>query len=316
MILILGSGRSGTTFLAKLFDSHPGVLYRHEPDWALVDSEIPFQPRLDQLSKYRDQAAAYLEKLADVRSPKVSVHLPLFPKAFRGPLRQRLHNGLAFAAKSLAKVPGIERRVAVPDLIDPNAQAPVVVIKSVNSLNRARLFCEAQPGLRVVHILRHPCGVVASLLRGTQQRLMNSKVFFDSLYRMENVGRYGLTRDDMQQRTPEEQFAFQWMVINDEVAHDMAGQPGYSLVRYEDLCLDTGKILDDLFSFCGLDDSAQTREFVENLEAQESGNAAYFSVMRSPRKAAFKWKQELTAEQIERVMAIVSRSDVGARYAD
>ena len=33
-ILILGAPRSGTTWLAKIIDSHPDVLYRHEPDAA------------------------------------------------------------------------------------------------------------------------------------------------------------------------------------------------------------------------------------------------------------------------------------------
>ena len=31
-ILVLGYPRSGTTWLAKIFDSHPDILYRHEPD--------------------------------------------------------------------------------------------------------------------------------------------------------------------------------------------------------------------------------------------------------------------------------------------
>lgn len=158
MILILGSGRSGTTFLAKLFDSHPGVLYRHEPDWALVDREIPFQPSLDELGRYEDKAAAYLARLADVRTPKVAVHLPLFAKHYRGATRQRLHNGVALGAKTLAKLPGLELKIRVPDLIAPEATQPAIVIKSVNSLNRARLFLEARPGLRVIHIVRHPCG--------------------------------------------------------------------------------------------------------------------------------------------------------------
>src|SRR6185312_4530492 len=31
-ILIFGLPRSGTTWIGKLFDSHPDTLYRHEPD--------------------------------------------------------------------------------------------------------------------------------------------------------------------------------------------------------------------------------------------------------------------------------------------
>ena len=32
-ILLFGMPRSGTTWLGKIFDSHPQVLYRHEPDY-------------------------------------------------------------------------------------------------------------------------------------------------------------------------------------------------------------------------------------------------------------------------------------------
>ncbi len=34
-ILVVGAPRSGTTWLAKIIDSHPDVLYRHEPDEVL-----------------------------------------------------------------------------------------------------------------------------------------------------------------------------------------------------------------------------------------------------------------------------------------
>ena len=35
LILVVGAPRSGTTWLAKIIDSHPDVLYRHEPDETL-----------------------------------------------------------------------------------------------------------------------------------------------------------------------------------------------------------------------------------------------------------------------------------------
>ena len=47
-ILILGSPRSGTTWLAKIFDSHPDILYRHEPD----ELTLP-EPGLDPAEQVR-----------------------------------------------------------------------------------------------------------------------------------------------------------------------------------------------------------------------------------------------------------------------
>ena len=38
LILVVGAPRSGTTWLAKIIDSHPDVLYRHEPDETLPGS--------------------------------------------------------------------------------------------------------------------------------------------------------------------------------------------------------------------------------------------------------------------------------------
>lgn len=314
MIFLLGSGRSGTTFLAKLFDSHPRVLYRHEPDSALLDESIPFHPRLSEIEHYKAGAASYLSRLAKVQTPKVAVHLPLFPKAYRGAVRQRLHNGLALGAKTLAKLPYVEQRIAVPDLIAPAAPKPVTVIKSVNSLNRSRLFLESDPELRVVHIVRHPCGVVASLIRGARQKLMNPEIYFDALYGMEHTEKYGLAREDMEARTFEEQAAFQWMVANDKVLGDMQDMNRYQMVRYEDLCLNTGEVIGELFDFCGLEANPQTYAFTQQLESTEAADASYFSVMRSPKKGVFSWKQELSTEQIERISDIVSRSSVGMEY--
>ena len=40
-ILLFGMPRSGTTWLGKIFDSHPLVLYRHEPDTWQRLTDVP-----------------------------------------------------------------------------------------------------------------------------------------------------------------------------------------------------------------------------------------------------------------------------------
>ncbi len=68
IIFIIGFGRSGTTFLAKLLDSHPDVLYRHEPDSVLENTEIPFIPDESDLKRYRNHARSYVESLCNVNA--------------------------------------------------------------------------------------------------------------------------------------------------------------------------------------------------------------------------------------------------------
>src|SRR6185437_2525279 len=57
------------------------------------------------------------------------------------------------------------RDVPIPDLIQ-QGQRPHIVIKSVSSRGRARLFADALPASRIIFILRHPCGQVSSMMRG------------------------------------------------------------------------------------------------------------------------------------------------------
>ena len=70
MIMIFGSARSGTTWLGKIFNSHPDLFYLHEPDSILVDSEIPFQVNGDELENFTVPASEYISLLQDIRNIK------------------------------------------------------------------------------------------------------------------------------------------------------------------------------------------------------------------------------------------------------
>src|SRR3546814_13533864 len=98
-VFIIGGARSGTTFLGKLLDSHPDVLYRHEPDSVLVNTEIPFVPRVDELQRYVGPARHYLDAPLYVRAKKVSGPSPHFDK----PYPSRLQQLCFLAGTSLAK---------------------------------------------------------------------------------------------------------------------------------------------------------------------------------------------------------------------
>ena len=52
LVFPLGAPRSGTTWLAKLFDCHPDVLDRNEPDSVLQDPNLPLICPLDAVEQY------------------------------------------------------------------------------------------------------------------------------------------------------------------------------------------------------------------------------------------------------------------------
>src|SRR5690349_8179034 len=69
-ILGLGFPRFGTTWLAKIFDSHPDVLYRHEPD-ELTGPDPSLAP------------AGQIRTWLLQRSPRAAAKRPNFPKSWR-----------------------------------------------------------------------------------------------------------------------------------------------------------------------------------------------------------------------------------------
>jgi len=314
MIIILGSPRSGTTWLGKIFDSHPDVIYLHEPDSILVNRDIPFQVNEDVLEQYLTLAGEYISRLLDVKNIKVTGSLPIFKKNYRNVLMYLLRYSYVYSSKAIQRGIGSGKliNVRVPDFFREQEKANCRhVIKSVDSLNRAHLFSRAIPNAHILHLIRHPCGYVASRLRGIKLSLLGSNTFMAPISRMPEAKKRGLTLDYLERLSIEEQLACQWMIQNEKTIKDMEGEDNYKLVIYDELCQDPMRVTKGLFKFTGLDWNAQTEEFIRRCQNANDGNKGYFQIIRNPAKAAFQWKKELDQSQISRIVDFVADSAPG-----
>lgn len=318
-LFIIGAGRSGTTFLAKLIDSHPDVLYRHEPDSVLVNTQIPFLPRPTEFGALKNPARQYLERLLEVRAAKVSGQRPIFEKSFRSSLQHRRFLVTLYLVKATEKAAGkhLGKAFPVADCIDQGFEGRLVpLIKSVDSPWRTPLFSAAMPELRFFHILRHPCGVINSCLRGIEKKLMGSTVYLRPAFEAGMAEGYPFTLEDLETRSYEERAAFFWMICNQYILDSMRQQPNYRPVIYERLCRELEPRLHAIFDFTGLDWNSQTDGFVHHLLNHKGHEAGYFHVMRSPISAIDKWRERLSGEQIRKIEDIVSHSEVGRHFLE
>ena len=78
LTLLFGMPRSGTTWIAKIFDSHPDTLYRHEPDSGGTLNEVPFFPKTDQWEKHHRAVESFVRDLLAMNSSRVAGSLPIF----------------------------------------------------------------------------------------------------------------------------------------------------------------------------------------------------------------------------------------------
>lgn len=311
-ILIFGMPRSGTTWLGKLFDSHPDTLYRHEPDsWRLLS--MPRYPDAADSARYASELRSFVDDMPEMNALRVAGKRPLFPKAYLSRGHARMIEGAAWLARL-----GSRFNPDFPVLMHSaaaNYPERRLVWKSIESLGRMGVILDVLPEARGIHILRHPCGYIASVLRGLRGHRFSDNTYedygiFGATIDTSLGDSYGLTHEALAALTPEERFAWRWVLTNEKALRESEASARMLCIRYEDVCHEPMARVEQMFEFTGLKMSEQTRAFVASSTART--DAGYYSVYKNPLAAASRWQQELDPGTIERIMAIVRRS----RFAD
>ena len=315
MILLFGTPRSGTSWLAKIFDSHPEVLYRHEPDSERKHPDIPFLCSDADAERLRETAARYLIDLMRVRTLKSAGSLPSFPKSYLGPVRRVLRTGWSYGARGIERLVGKRGWIAVPDFFDlerrPRAR---FVMKSVDSMGRLNLFTRALPDAKAIVVVRHPCGQVASVMRGIESGYLASAAVV-AMAAMEQAQRRGLTEERLRSLPREQQLAWNWGLLNEKGLEDVASASGVMVVRYEDLCDEPVALARRMFEFSGLPWSEQTERFLD-ASSTYHGNERYFQVVRDSKRAADKWREQLSEAQVRAILEVAAQTKPGQLFLD
>jgi hypothetical protein len=315
VILILGAPRSGTSWLAKIFDSHPDVLYRHEPDTVLRNYELPWMCRPEEIPRYRDAAEAYLRQLIATATLKTAGSLPMFHKHHQTTLAAMLRAGMIYGLRGV-EIVSIGRRltrvIPIPDMFDPGQFPRLhVAIKSVSSRGRARLFAEALPGAPIVFILRDPWGQVASMLRGAALGKFEEPVPVSELLMTEQARRYGLTPERFEALPVVEQFAWNWAILNEKAIDELRGVRAVKVLLYQDLCEHPMQQARDLLAFVGLDWDPQTEDFIHR-STTFSGRDRYYQVFKNTTAAMNRWREDLKPDEQRRIQAVVRETSLAS----
>jgi hypothetical protein len=319
IVLILGAPRSGTSWLGKAFDSHPDVLLRHEPDTVLRESRLPRICAPDAIATHRDLARDYLRRLIDVRTLKTSGQLPLFRKSYQHRSARHARTGLVLGLRVAEKLLGLGaslRDITIPDAIASGVDTPIhVVVKSVSALGRARLFAEALPGIRIVHMIRSPFGQVASVLRGIRENRFDDPAKLPEILQTRLAGAYGLTEENLTAMPIAQQLAWRWSILNQLALEDLAEIPNVHVIRYMDMVLDPQAEARRVFAGCGLDFHPQTARFLRR-STSFAGPDLYYQVYKNGIDPLFKWQQELAKDDIARILGVVKSTAMSKFYPE
>jgi hypothetical protein len=315
VVLILGAPRSGTTWLAKIFDSHPDVLYRHEPDTVLRATDLPWDCGDVDIPLHLDAARAYLASLIETATVKTAGSLPMFAKRFETLPARLLRRAIIYGLRAAAVTrlgQRLGRDIRVPDLLKLARHPELrVVIKSVGSRGRAGLFAAALPQAKIVFIVRDAWGQVASMRRGNALGKFGDSLPISELVDPPRAAHYGLTPTQFGTLPEVEQLAWNWAILNEKVIEDLGGLDRVKLLRYQDLCEHPEQQARKLLKFAGLNWDKQTEEFLEH-SVSHVGPDRYYSVFRATEGALYGWRQELSLEDQRRIHAVVRATSLEA----
>lgn len=311
--------RSGTTWIGKILNSQPDTLYRHEPDsWGLLN-EVPLLPRIEQAMQYSQAVNEFIESIPRMHQTKVSATLPFFRQNYLSPTQFHLHRMSNVSSLFLARFLG---EVSMPQFVDYQAKNDVHLIwKSVESLGRLGVIVRVAKDCRAVHLLRHPCGYISSVLRGETRKKFTDTLptsedynLLEMLMQTEQAKVHQLRLDQLRKMSHVERLAWRWVLVNEKAHDDTYGSENCITALYEDFCNDPEGSARRIFQFTGLEWHPRVEKFL--LDSTTRDRSAYYSIFKDPKKSANKWRFELSAHDISAIMRIAEKSKVGRFYLE
>jgi len=314
LIFILGAQRSGTTWLGKIFDSHPGILYRHEPDEVvaappdLTDRALP----------------GVLNAWINHRGLRSAAKMPVFRKDWETGLSHRARLTIAYLITAAAHLPALgsfAARLPVPDFMcNGQKPGPRAAIKSIRWCDGVGRLARLYPDSRTLLIVRHPCGQVESVMRGASQGRFaaggdEGGMPYHEEQAMACARRRGVTPSAFRALPDAAKYAWAWVAFNEIAFEALDGRPNARIVLYEDLCKQPDTLSRELFAFAGLPWCEQSSAFVTTSSHHE-GEAAYYAVYRNAIAAAENWRKRMKPEDQAAVLAVAAQSPLARLWPD
>lgn len=317
LIILSGLPRSGTTWVGKIFDSHPLTLYRHEPDsWYRLNA-VPLGPDVVAADEYRDMIGDFIGGIESMMATKVAGSLPAFPKHYYTPWIFQFRKLWIAGAKVLGTALG---ELPIPPFVDYAHYPEIVLVwKSIESTARLGVIATLFPETRIIHLVRHPCGYVASILRGEAARKFTEVApsnedlgIFDTFLDTPQARSHDLNLDALAAMHPTERLAWRWVLFNEKAMDDLHGLGNAMTIRYEDLCQNPMSRTKEAFEFSGLSWNDQTERFL--TKSTSANNDSYYSIQKNPQEASTRWQTQLSPRDIELVEGVVKETTPGRLY--
>jgi hypothetical protein len=206
----------------------------------------------------------------------------------------------------------------VPDfaMID-NAPGLRAVLKSISWSDGAEAAATL-PNIRIIFIVRHPCGQIASVLHGIRERrfdLRKTGMPYHEERAMEFAAGHDVRTAAFRALPDVAKYAWGWVAFNETAFAALANRPNVRTVLYEDLCMRPEAIARELFDFSGLNWNPNTEAFLAR-STTHTRKSRYYDVFQDTAGVMDRWRTTMTAPDQALVRAVVQRFSVSHFWRD
>ena len=277
-ILVIGSHRSGSTWVGRMIAKSPKVGYIHEP------LNIHHRPGICDARFYywfpyicHDNESIYYSSLYDTLHFKYKVGAEL--KALKTP------KDIGRFIRDYCVFSHFRRKQLIPLIKDP------IAIFSAEWL-------AARYNMRVIVLIRHPAAFTGSLKEKGWSHpfdhfLKQPLLMRDHLRKYEaDINRYAVEEQD-----PVDQAILLWCMIHGVILEYQKKHPDWIFVRHEDISRRPVEDFQTLFDQLNLDWS----DDIESIIRHHSNSVNQHGLMRNSETNIWTWKTRLSSAEIEKV---------------
>lgn len=304
--LILGYPRSGTTWFANLFNTHPDVVYRHE---IIGRCHQDFPEELFKKLKFDHSLTdtEYKKAIKIILSPNVeSDRAPFFKKRHLALNYPKFHYICWLASKTSSLFKPFYKYMFYPR--GPHLK---LVIKETRSTMNMDSIIEGIRSDKNIILFRHPCGAIASSVIGIETGKMqhSSNVdrehWFEENKDREYIEKLNLNTTQIRSLPEHEYLALRWRLQNEDYLAFSTRSSNNIYINYEDFMIDQEAKVKALFAKLPLSYDPDVENFILSCSGVKSSkpllkdsSSSFYSVYRNKGFDPHKWKISLEPDQI------------------
>ncbi len=325
LVFILGSQRSGTTWLTNIFDANPYTLIFMEPF-------APFYgifPEFPDASYFLENSSAYLDNLLQVEMPTRLLRYKslLFRQSMADPVWFRVERWLAkVVVKSHQFVPNrLQKRIRKFELLNLNHWAdgypiypknswpPMWVIKELRFAGKIPILQHVFPQAHFIVIMRHPCATVHSILkwfeRGSLGELRRDLETYLEKIEIQAVSQpYKNLIADCRNGNIVHKIALYWRISYETMFRQMEKYSSVQFLIYEQLALQAKETVERIFGQVGISWSPSVDEYLSYSTNEKAKDSSPITTVRESAEYYRYWIEEIAKDVHQAVLDITGDS--------